>query len=317
MTRRARTRSTRTADQTAIDVHTEGVSGRQPCPCGSGRRYKNCHGRRTDVVVSRPFEGRIDEGDWIALRELVPSATAPLRLADPDRADRSVTLATVLPLALAAIVRDDGRIMIGLQVHGRSGDISRDIAQVLEQALDSEPGTMLSVSGVPGPGPRLQDLLDPAPLEITVHDDFGFWLDGSAEPTPEVRASLERANSAVTPTRRLASVDAAYWCDAGDKAHLRWAMTHDEDRLLDGMARLAAAGSLGLGEGTRHVGSFRAHGRLVPVWDLPRDAKAEDWEEPALAWQARLAEALADDSSFTDEQRRCRDGLRGRQLVLR
>lgn len=321
MTRRARTRArTSTADPAARSaplVGAEGVSARQPCPCGSGKRYKNCHGRRTDVVAPRPFEGRVDEGDWIALRELVPSATAPLRLADPAHADRSVTLATVLPLALAAIVRDDGRIMLGLQVHGRSGDVSRDIAQVLEQALDAEPGAMLSATGLPGPGPRLQDLLDPAPIRITVHDDFGFWLDGSAEPTPEVRASLERANSAVTPTRRLESVDAAYWCDAGDKAHLRWAMTHDEDRLLDGMARLAAAGSLGLGQGSRHVGSFRAHGRLVPVWDLPRDAEPADWEAPALAWRERLTAALADDSSFTDEQRRCREGLRGRQLVLR
>ena len=322
MTRRTRTRRTGTStvadpEAAVVAAQAEGVAARQPCPCGSGRRYKNCHGRQTDIVVSRPFEGRVDEGDWIALRELVPSATAPLRLADPAHADRSVTLATVLPLALAAIVRDDDRIMVGLQVHGRSGDVSRDIGHVLEQALAAESGAMLSVTGMPGPGPRLQDLLDPAPIEITVHDDFGFWLDGSQEPSPEVRASLERANSAVTPTGRLGSVQAAYWCDTGTKAHLRWVMTEDEDRLLDGMARLAAAGALGLGEGTRHVGSFRAHGRLVPVWDLPRDAKAEDWEEPAAALWARLTEALADDSPFTDEQRRCREGLRGRQLALR
>jgi len=322
VTRRTRTRRTGTstvADPEAalVAAQAEGVSARQPCPCGSGRRYKNCHGRHTDIAVPRPFEGRVDEGDWIALRELVPSATAPLRLADPAHADRQVTVATVLPLALAAIVRDDGRILIGLQVHGRSGDVGRDIGHVLEQALAAEPGAMLSVSGTPGPGPRLTDLLDPAPVEITVHDDFGFWLDGSQEPGPEVRASLERANSAVTPTRRLGSVQAAYWCDTGAKAHLRWVMTHDEDQLLDAMARLAAAGTLGLGEGTRYVGSFRAHGRLVPVWDLPRDAKAEDWEEPAAAFWGRLTEALADDSSFTDEQRRCREGLRGRQLALR
>lgn len=36
-----------------------------------------------DVFVPRPFEGLVDEPEWIALRELVPAATAPLRLT-PD-----------------------------------------------------------------------------------------------------------------------------------------------------------------------------------------------------------------------------------------
>jgi Family of unknown function (DUF5926)/SEC-C motif len=320
VTRRARARRAPAASRgtSTAALQTDGVMPRQPCPCGSGKRFKNCHGRQEDLVVTRPFDGREDEGDWIALRELVPAATAPLRLADPAHADRTVTLATVLPLALAGVVRDDGRVLVGLQVHGRSGDVSRDIAHVLEQALVAEPGTMLSATGAPGRGPRLQDLLDPAPIEVTVHDDFGFWLDGAAsEPTAEVQASLERANSAIIPTRRLTSVRAAYWCDTGEKAHLRWVMTDDEDRLLDAMARLAAANALDLGEGTRYAGSFRAHGRLVPVWDLPREAKAEDWEEPAVALRQRLDEVLADTSPLTDEQRRSRDGLRGRQLSLR
>ena len=34
-----------------------------------------------DVFVPRPFEGLADETEWIALRELVPAATAPLRAA--------------------------------------------------------------------------------------------------------------------------------------------------------------------------------------------------------------------------------------------
>ena len=123
------------------------VSPRQQCPCGSGRRYKNCHGAG-DVVVARPFQGLVGECDWIALRELVPSATAPLRLASP--VDRQVLLATVLPLALPAIVRADGRVLLGLQVHARSGDVSRDLAHALEQALAAEPGTMVSGGGLPG-----------------------------------------------------------------------------------------------------------------------------------------------------------------------
>ena len=291
-------------------------SPRQPCPCGSGRRYKSCHGAG-DVAVARPFEGLAGECDWIALRELVPSATAPLRLADPG--DREVVLATVLPLALPAIVRADGRVLLGLQVHARSGDVSRDLAHALEQALAADPGTMVPAGGLPGPGPRLQDLLDPAaPLEPALHEDFGFWLDDDAgDRSAEVQASMERANTAVVPTVRLAGVDAAYWCRIGARAHLRWVMPHQEDVLLDALARLGAAGELPLGDGTRYAGSFRAHGLLVPVWDLPVDEPAETWVQPAAAFAARLAGALAAGGPLSSAERRARDGIRGRQLTLR
>ena len=56
------------------------VGPRQPCPCGSGRRYKACHGAEggaAAVFVGRPFEGLPSECDIVAMRELVPAATAP------------------------------------------------------------------------------------------------------------------------------------------------------------------------------------------------------------------------------------------------
>ena len=58
------------------------VGPRQPCPCGSGKRYKSCHGAAGGVgaYVARPFEGLPSECDLVALRELVPSATAPLTI---------------------------------------------------------------------------------------------------------------------------------------------------------------------------------------------------------------------------------------------
>ena len=59
------------------------VGPRQPCPCGSGRRYKACHGpptaRRPSSSTGR-FEGLPGECDGVAMRELVQSATAPLTL---------------------------------------------------------------------------------------------------------------------------------------------------------------------------------------------------------------------------------------------
>jgi hypothetical protein len=210
-------------------------------------------------------------------------------------------------------------VLLGLQVHARSGDVSRDLAHALEQALAAEPGSMIPAGGLPGPGPRLQDLLDPAaPLVPQVHADFAFWLEGDGtERTAEVQASLERANAAVVPTVRLSGPDAAYWCLIGAKAHLRWVVPYPEDALLDALARLAAGGQLSLGEGTRYAGSFRAHGLLVPVWDLPADAPAERWAEPAAAFGNRLTGALAAGGPLSDAERRARDGLRGRQLTLR
>jgi len=310
----SRRTSSRTARR-ARPVPDGDIDPKAPCPCGSGRRYKSCHGAG-DVPVARPFEGLPGECDWVAMRELVPSATAPLALQDSDR---EVTLATLLPLALPAIVRADGRVLLGLQVHARSGDVSRDLAHVLEQALEAEPGTMVSTTGLPGPGPRLQDLVDTdSAVEPTVRPDFGFWLEGSTSDDPEVSASMERANAAVVPTVRLpAQVGAAYWCHIGDKAHLRWVVPYEEDALLDALARLGAAGTLALGEDTRYAGSFRAHGLLVPVWDLPVEAPADRWEEPAAEFAGRLADALTATGPLTSAERRARDGLRGRQLTLR
>ncbi len=80
--------------------------------------------------------------------------------------------------------------------------------------------------------------------------------------------------------------------DAGDRAHLRWVRPEDEQPLMAALARLAVADELDLGEGSRYVGSFRAHGRLVPVWDLDRDAHPSEWDAPALAFAERLDAAL-------------------------
>ena len=265
--------------------------------------------------MTRPFAGRADETEWVALREIVPAATAALVVREAP--DRKVTLSTVLPLAWPAMVRADGTIFLGLQVQSRSGDISRDLGQVLELALSSAPGNSVVPTGLPGPGHRLQDLLTDDPVDVTVHDGFDFWVEGAADPTGEVAASMERANASVIPTARLSSVRSAYWCRMRVKTHLRWVLPEDEEPLLDAMARLAAVHSLGLGPDTRYVGSFRAHGLLVPVWDLPGDRDADDVEEPAVALRARLDEALSSPRALTGEERRSRAGLLSRQLTLR
>ncbi|HEU0100904.1 MAG TPA: DUF5926 family protein [Mycobacteriales bacterium] len=292
------------------------MGGREPCPCGSGKRYKACHGRPVrSAFVSRPFAGRPDETDWVALREVVPAATAPLHVVGYE--DRDVLLSTVLPLAWPAMVRPDGRVLLGLQVPVRSGDASRDLADALLLALGSGSGTSVVPTGDPGPGPRLQDLLAPEPIVVTVHPGFDYWVQGAPDPSGEVAASLERANSSVVPTVRLSSVESAYWCRMRERAHLRWVLPEDEEPLLDGLARLAVDGGLGIGDDTRYIGCFRAHGLLVPVWDLPPATEAAGCEEPAAALRARLDAALAAPRALTGEERRARAGLLSRQLTLR
>jgi hypothetical protein len=239
-----------------------------------------------------------------------------LRLRSPEHADREVLLATVLPMGCAAMVRADESIFLGLQVTAHSGDISRDVAYALEQALVAPAGTPVNATGLPGPGPRLQDLLTADPLEVTVREGFDFWVEG-VELDAEVSASLERANSVVIPTAKVPGAEAAYWCRMPERNHLRWILPYDEDALLDAMTRLLPGGGLSLGEGTKYVGSFRAHGLLVPVWDLPSGLGADELEEPVAALQVRLDQALADETPLTSEQRRSRGALLGRQLTIR
>ncbi|MGX2995871.1 DUF5926 family protein [Streptomyces sp. JNUCC 64] len=306
------------ADDRSIPV----VGAREPCPCGSGRRYKACHGRAAShaatELVQRPFEGLPGEGDWVALRELVPAATAGLTLRDGLPEDvPSVTLATVLPMAWPALRRDDGSVLLGVQNDTSSGDLSRDLADTLLRALEAEPGTPVQGRRAPADGPRLQDLIAPdSDFAPVVHTGFEFWVPDARNAAPDVAASLERANEAAIPTVKLTSVDAAYWCETPEKNHLRWVMPHSEEELLDALARLHAAGASSLGEGTRLVGSFRAHGLTVPVWDLPTGVTAEDVEKPAAAFAERLAAALAVDAPLTPEERRARGGLTNRQITL-
>jgi hypothetical protein len=341
--------------------------------------------------VPRPFAGRPDEPDLVALRELVPSASAPLTLsaehlaAHPEHADRSIVLGTILPQAAPALVRDDAVVLVAVQTVVSGLDPSVDIAAALLAALDAEPGTV--VDDPPASGlleidrrpeglaglPRLHDILDPAPIDVTVHRGFEWWLpasvagsskpadgsrsvtegdedeaaageDGSArrgehpdvpsEPdaprgrhdspagtpvttNPEVTAALERANASIVPTVRLSSVEAAYWCNPGERWHLRWVLPHPEEELLDAFARIAAAGELTVGDGSRYAGAFRVGGLLVPVWDLAPGTEAETCEEPLVALRAELDRALADPHPLTPAERRVRAGVVARSLTLR
>lgn len=296
-----------------------GATGpRQPCPCGSGKRYKACHGGTgVPAFVARPFAGLASECDLIALRELVPAATAPLHLTGTAAGGRTVQLCSLLPMAAPAMVRDSGEVWLGLQVQHQYGDPSRELAAVLERALATEEPGVVGLASHPGEGPRLQELLADEPLDVTVHDGFDFWVDDVDDADGSVASALEQANGSVDPTVRLMSVEAAYWTSVGSKEHLRWVMPQPEDALLDALARLHAAGRTSVAEGSRLVGMFRAHGLLTPVWDLPVGTGAEVLEGPAKAFADDLEATLAEGAELTPEERSARAGLANRQVTIR
>ncbi|MFD0362158.1 DUF5926 family protein [Nocardia sp. GCM10030253] len=274
--------------------------------------------------VARPFEGLAAECDLVALREFVPSATATLKLSPGVAAERSVVLATVLPGAVAALVRtgDQPTGYVGTQVQFQGVDPASDLAAAILWTQSAEPGESLSAAQSVAGGPTLADVIDPgADLELTVHQDFDWWVPEGVQPDPQVAATIEQAKQAIMPSARLDlgadSIGAAWWVDAGEKAHVRWVRPEDEDALMLALARLHAAGGLHLGEGSRFAGSFRTHGLLVPVFDLDPELHATEWTKPAIEFGARLAEALASDAPLSADERRSRDGLRSRQITLR
>ncbi|MCW2867687.1 MAG: motif protein [Marmoricola sp.] len=314
MGKKSRQRRAEPAESTAPGQ----VGPRQPCPCGSGRRYKSCHGSADGappVFVARPFAGLPGETDLVALREFVPAATAPLTLREGDR---EVLVASLLPGASPALVRADGAIWLGLQVQQSYADPSRDLAAVLTLALDAEPGSVVSLTEDPGEGPRLQDLVvADQTLDVTVHAGFDYWVADLEDPDGSVRAALEQANEATAPTTRVAGVDSAYWTSMGNREYLRWVLPQEEDRVLDGLARLHVAQAERLVEGDRLIGMFRAHGLVVPVWDLPVGTGAAALEAPLGHLVTTLTDAVEDTTPLTSEQRSARAGLISRQLTLR
>lgn len=263
--------------------------------------------------VARTFEGLPGEGDWIALREFVPAATATVTLNDGEQ----VRVCSLLPGSGAGIRRPDGEIWLGLQVLHNHGDVSRDLAGTIETARETEPGNPVPVRD-PGVGDRLQQVVDPASsFDVEVHSGFDFWVEGT---DAEGSDALAQANESVSPTERLTSVEAAYWVRMGDKRYLRWVVTKNEDTVLDGFARLAAAGEETLGEGTKLIGMFRAHGLLVPVWEMDPDVVddgAAALDAPLAALSERLDAAIDDDAPLTSEQRNARSNLTSRQLTIR
>jgi hypothetical protein len=281
--------------------------------------------KRTKVepapFVARPFEGLPNETDWVAMREILPAATAAISFADgkaPESSPTDVTVATVLPMAWPGLHRADGTVFLGTQSGSVSGDASRDLATSLLAAAGAERGTpVASTPASTVDTPRLQDLLDlTKPFEVTVHEGFDFWV-GDSELDDDAKASLERANESVIPTTKMDAAPSAYWCRIGERTHVRLVLPEDEDVATDALARLHASGESGLGGAARLLGAFRACGLLVPVWDLDPEKSASDYESELASFMTRYAAAVGSAEPLTADERRAKSGLLSRQVTLR
>lgn len=269
--------------------------------------------------VARTFDGLPGEADWVAMREIVPAATATVTIRDSKQA---VQICSLLPGGGCGLVRTDGQIWVGLQVSHNYGDISRDLAHAIEIGQSTDPGNAITMTA-PVPGPRLQDILElDGTFDVQVHDGFDYWI-AEEQASEQLSQAIAEANDAVAPTQRLTSVDGAYRTTMGEHTWLRWVQPHDEDATLDALARLRSSGADTLGPGNRLgsdnrlIGSFRAHGLIVPVWELDPKQSMDELEEAAAQFEPRFAEALADSSALDGQAREARKSLANRQLTLR
>lgn len=272
--------------------------------------------RRPEIpFVERPFEGLPGEADWVALREVVPAASAKVRTT-AEYGARDITVVTLLPNLWPALHRSDGEILVALQTAARSGDASRDVAAAILAAIELEPAEPLTTL-VLEPGPRLQDVLDlTVDFEVEVHADFGYWIGEDEERTGELEQAVKDSSEQIVPTVKVEGAEAAYWCRMG-REFLRWARSEPQEELLDALARLQVERTLELEEGARFVGAFRSSGLLVPVWELAPGTEAEELTEPVQALDGRLAAALAVTEPLDPAARRARAGIVARQVTLR
>lgn len=137
---------------------------------------------------------------------------------------------------------------------------------------------------------------------------------------PEIRQALSRANDAVLPSEKI-QVDlpgSIWWVNpGGGKAHIRWVRPEDnEAQMLTALARIAAAGELHLGEGTRFAGAFRTHGVVVPVWDLDPSVDAASYADALTTLNAKIEAEYTNDAQLSADERKQLDNIKSRQVTI-
>ena len=290
-------------------------------PEGMSRRQAKLAARAAERAAlasdPRPYKSLPAEAQLVALQEFVPSAVATATINGTE-----INIVTVLPGAVAALVREaelGGQRFVALQVRNHSNNPAHDLAYVLNWVLNAAPGSTLDSAVADGNQPEIASLLGDVTLEITEYQDFFWWLPEDTELTPEMAQSLRTANNSVMPSFPIPTDDAgsAWWIDAGEKAHIRWVRTDDEEPLLRALARVGAAGNLHLGEETKFAGVFRTHGLIVPVFDLDPTVPHQEFIPAMQTLNGYINEQLGNDEQLTPAERRQLENIKSRQVTIR
>ena len=233
--------------------------------------------------MTRPFEGLPGEADWVAMREIVPAATAVVRTTSAHGA-RDVIASTVLPMAWPAMHRADGSVLLGLQTQGGSGDPSRDAAAALLTALDGRArdagrcGRSARSGAAPAGRARPRCALRGGrPHRVRLLAGRGR---GRVRRGPRVDGARQRRRGP-HPAADLGRLGLL----VRDRPPPASALGPHRARGPAPRRHRAPArrGPSAVVEGSRYVGAFRADGLLVPVWDLAPGTDAEDLEAPVAA----------------------------------
>ncbi len=277
--------------------------------------------------VERPFAGLAIERDLVAMRELIPCATLTAKTG-ADHGKVEFDFVTLLPDGAPAMVREDGRILVGLQTRFNSGDLSHDLAGALVAAIALEDSGESGVVkfDVRDAAPRLQDVLDPSYFKagseaesvqhMQILEDFEYWFNPEEELDADMQTALAQNREDMVPTEEVPGAVGMYWCQMNNN-FVRYVTEIDEGPLFTALARLQAGAKANLGDNSKFVGAFRACGIAIPVFQVDAELSAQDLEGAAATFKEDLAEALANQDVLTDEERRARAGLISRQVTIR
>ncbi len=278
------------------------------------------------AFVERPFGGIAVERELVAMRELIPCAVLTAKT-NKDLGALEFDFVTLLPDGAPAMVRADGRILVGLQTRFNSGDLSHDLGAALQTAIalaESGEDGVVAID-VRDRAPRLQELLDKSLLheaasddasQMQITEDFAYWFDPDEDHDADTLAALEQNREDMVPTEEVPGVPGMYWCEMNSN-FIRYVTNVPEDRLFTALARVQSDGSATIGEGSRFVGAFRACGIAIPVFQVDPELTAEQLAKPAAKLQKELDKALASKQPLTEDQKRVRAGLVSRQVTIR
>lgn len=252
------------------------------------------------------------------MREIIPCATMQATT-NEEYGSVEFDFVTLLPDGAGAMIREDGRILIGLQTRFNTGDLAHDLGAALAAALKMRENGEEGVAqfDVRDPAPRLQEMLPEGPQpEMVLLEDFSFWFDPDEPVDSDREMALQQNREDMIPTEEVPGVAGMYWCEMNNN-FVRYVVNIDEDNLYTALARLQAAGEAVMGENSKFVGAFRACGIGIPVFQVDDELTAADFAAAGKLLEDNLESALADQSPLTDEVRRARAGMVSRQVTLR